>query len=210
MRAWEPEQGELKKGAKAWSAFKVYRDAGPHRTLKMAAAAYFGVSEADLTASQYGQVRRWSSRFDWIERAQGFDDWLTMRRQSIIEEHEDTKSAEFADRQLKLRERLLNVAEQLADGAEKMASWPLTEQKVVREGDDGEPQTLIFVPAGWSKSTAVQYYNAAAAAVGGSWTKAGIEEESGQEWDFSELTEEEMEAYIQASEKIGFKRPDRS
>ncbi len=209
MRAWEPEPGEVKKGAKAWGAFKVFRDLGPHRTLKTAAAAYFGVSEQDLTDSQYGQIRRWSSRFDWIERAQGFDDWLTMRRQAVIEDYVDTQSAQFAERQLALREELLGVAEKLADGAEKMANWPLSQQKLVREGEDGEEQTLIVMPAGWSKQTAVQYYNAAAGAVAGTWSTRQLEEGDEEAWDFDELTEEEVLAYIEITEKLGVKPPRR-
>lgn len=200
MRAWRPEEGET---AKAFAAFEVYRELGPERTLQKAAESYYG-STANLR-----QIQEWSRKFDWVERARGYDDWLTMTRQNAIEEYERGKAAKYAERRQMIQEGMLDVAEKALDQCNKMLDWPLTEQRVLREGEDGEQVTYIFLPTKWGKNTAQTMYNMASGAVGGLWSTRTIEEEAQAEYDFSDLTDEEMQAYIELSEKLGVRQSRR-
>jgi hypothetical protein len=198
MRAFEPQP---KESSKAFSAFKIYRDLGPERSLAKACESYYG-SSANLA-----QIKVWSSRFDWVNRARSYDDWLTMHAQAAIEEFQRTKAAEFAERQMALRERLLSNAEAAADQAAKMLAWPLSEQRVLREDDEGGEITLIVMPAGWNKGTARTYQDMAAGAVVGSWTTARPDEgEKEIEYDFSSWSESDLETYLQLSEKLSVRK----
>jgi hypothetical protein len=131
-----------------------------------------------------------------------------MRDRAVLEEHLDTKAVQFAERQLALRQKMLDISERAADQAEKMLEWPLTEQKIFREGagDDGEDVTMIFKPAGWSKATIGQMVNIAASGVAGSWATKAPEQEDEAEYDFSDFTEEELATYIELSDKLGVGR----
>jgi hypothetical protein len=60
---WERQADE---GAKPYEAFKIFLDAGSRRSAA-AVGRQLGIS-ATL-------IHRWSSRFDWIERAEQFDRW---------------------------------------------------------------------------------------------------------------------------------------
>jgi hypothetical protein len=201
MRAFEPQRRE---SSKAFTAFKIYRDLGAERSLVKACESYYG-STANLA-----QIKVWSSRHDWVTRARAYDDWLTMHAQAAIEEFQETRAAEFAARQIALREKLLSNAEAAADQAAKMISWPLCEQRILREGDEGGEVTYIFMPTGWNKGTARTYQDMAAGAVVGSWTTSGPDEgERETEYDFTEWTEEELATYLELSEKLSVRRRPR-
>ena len=59
---WEQQPGE---SSRAFGAFCAYRDLGPRRSLRAAAAAFYGRSSAALER----QVDKWSGAFRWVERA---------------------------------------------------------------------------------------------------------------------------------------------
>jgi len=200
VRAFEREPKETNK---AYGAFCIYRDLGPERSLAKAAETYYGSSK------NLAQIGLWSRKFDWVERARAFDDWLLMRDRVVIEEFQNSKAAKFAERQMALREKLLANAEKAADQAAKMLDWPLTEQRMIREGDNGEEITMFFLPAGWNKQTAQTMHNIAASAVAGTWSAKQIEEGEVEEYDFEDLTEEEVMAYIEISEKLAIKKRKR-
>jgi hypothetical protein len=197
MRAFEPQP---KESSKAFSAFKIYRDLGPERSLVKACKSYYG------SAANLAQIKVWSSRHDWVTRARAYDDWLTMHAQAAIEEFQETKAAEFAQRQMALREKLLSNAEAAADQAATMLAWPLSQQKVLRADDEGGEITYIVMPSGWSKGTARTYQDIAAGGVIGSWTAARTgEDEAEAEYDFSGWSEEELQQYLYLSEKLSRK-----
>jgi hypothetical protein len=193
VRAFERQPGE---STKAFEAFKCYRALGTKRSLQKAAELYYGRS---TNVAQFG---RWSRKFDWVERARAFDDWQEMIAQQAIAEYEQRRAVEFAERQMALREGLLEGAEQALAQMMKMLRWPLAEQRVLREGENGEDVTYVFVPAKWSKATARAMYEMVAGAVVGSWASREINDEAEQEFDFSEWTDEEIEEYVRLTEKL--------
>lgn len=206
-RAWEPAEGEAtgRNGGKPWAAFKVYRDLGPGRTLRVAAAAFYGHTVDTLPTHHHDTFKRWSSKYDWVARARAYDDWFAFHDRSVIEEFQRAKAHEFAERQMALKEQLLVNAEKAAEQASQMLDWPLTEQTVVREGPEGEDVTYVFVPAGWSKATARAYQDMAAGAVVGAWAAKEHDKETDDEFDFSDLTQEELMEFLRVSEKLGIR-----
>jgi hypothetical protein len=187
---------------KAWAAFRVYRGLGVGRSLQKAANLFYGRSGASK-----GQLEVWSSKHAWVQRCRAWDDFLEIERRDAVEEHLATEAAEFRARQLALKEKLLENAEKAAEQASKMLDWPLAEQHVLRESEDGTEVTYVFLPARWSKETARRYQEMAVNAVVGDWTDRQMEEAEGmQEFDFSELSDEELESYIQLSDKLGGRR----
>lgn len=202
VRALEPQPGE---SSKAFAAYKVYRDLGFQRSLAKAAEIYYG------SIKNLSQMGVWSRRFDWVQRARSYDDWLEMHARAAVEEHQQTKAVEFAQRQMALKEKLLKNAEEAAEQAAKILAWPLTEQRIVREGEDGRQITYVFTPAGWSKATARALHDMAVGAVVGTWTvaKRQGDDESG-DFDFSEFSDAELKAYIRLDEKIGNRKRARS
>ncbi len=143
MRAWEPEPGELRSGGKPWEAFKVYRDLGPVRTLRAVAEALYG------ERSKYGKrtVEKWSSKFDWVERARAFDNWLEMRDRAAVEAHINERAADYAARREELR--LLNfkneerAAEQVSRVIEQIEKTPLVRSRTVRVEDGRAVEYVI-------------------------------------------------------------------
>lgn len=63
---WEQQPEETRR---AYTAFCVFRDLGPRRTLAAAAAAYYQRTADSLER----QVDKWSSAFRWVERAAAWD-----------------------------------------------------------------------------------------------------------------------------------------
>jgi len=121
VRAFERQDGET---VKAFEAFKVYRDLGPERSLAKVAEIRYG-----KTTSNARQVARWSSRFDWVERAAAWDDYHEMIRREIIEECERAKGTERAEREARIQERVLAVREQFVERLEQMLGAPLQGDK---------------------------------------------------------------------------------
>jgi hypothetical protein len=206
MRAWEPQEGELRGGGKAWRAFCAFRDLGPERTLRQAAAVFYGSPDGVPKPHQYDQLKRWSGKFDWQARARSLDARDEMIRRVAIEAHLQAHAEDYGSREAKITERILQIREEASVQSLKMLAWPLAEQRVIRD-EDGEEITYVFTPARWTKSTAIQLAQLAA----GSMIGAGAHVESDEaEWDFSHLSEEELEAYLAIDQKIraqGRKRP---
>lgn len=62
LNPWDRQERE---SAKAWDAFKAYRDMGPRERSTHRVAQELSKSETI--------VKRWSSMWDWVERAAAFD-----------------------------------------------------------------------------------------------------------------------------------------
>lgn len=196
MRAFEREPGE---SGKAFAAFEVYRSLGPGRSLRTVAEHVYG------TRWKTGKrtVEKWSSRFDWVDRVAAFNARDAMIAREAVEEHLRSKASELAARRAALVEKNLEVSERAAEQALLMLRWPLVE-KIVGE-EDG--QTILAIPAKWTKSNVKQMFEIAVAGGTGSFPNPD-EDNLESEWDFSDMTDEEIKDYIRLSEKLKVKRAD--
>lgn len=189
MLAWERQPDE---SARAYEAFCLYRDMGPDRSL---------AKVGEMVGKSKAQMEKWSRRHGWVDRVRALEARDEMLRREAVEEHLGRQVEDHARREAELREKALEAREKAMDKALKMLQWPLSEQRVVREDDAGREQTLVFMPAKWSIGNAVNLYRMS---VG---DDPGEEDPDLVEWDFSELSEEEMEYYLDIVDKLGVKRP---
>ena len=199
MRLYDRETDE---SAKAFEAWTVYRDLGAERSLQKASEMYYG------HGANVGQFERWSRRYGWVERARAFDVEREMIRRSAIEDHLMARAEDHAAREARIQERILEIREQAAEQSLKMLQYPLTEQHIVSEDEEGNKITYVLRPTRWSMATAVQLAHLASNAQTG--TGSPIEEEEG-EYDLSALTEEELLTFLSIDEKIrthGKKAPE--
>jgi hypothetical protein len=193
MRIFDRDSNESTKAFEAWT---IYRDLGAQRSLQKTAELYYG------TAANVRQLERWSSRFNWVERARASDGEREMLRRVAIEEYLATQADDHAEREGRIAEILLTVREEAAKQALSMVRWPLSERRIVQEDEDGNEIAVILTPAKWTKNTAIGMARLAAGAVPG---LEPVREDSGEadaEWDLSVLSEEEMLTFLAISEKI--------
>ncbi len=205
MRVFDRDPGESSRAFEAWT---VYRDLGAQRSLQKAAELYYG------TTANVRQLQRWSKRFGWVERARAFDVEREMLRRSAVEEHLAAQADDHAAREARIAEKLLEVREVAAEQALSIARWPLSEQRIVKEDEDGNETTVVVMPARWTKATAAQLAGlAAGAVVGASLGVRKPEDEEEGELDLDDITEEELQTYLDLDEKIhsrARKRPGES
>src|ERR687889_2256978 len=155
VRLYDRETDESTKAFEAWT---VYRDLGAERSLQKASEMYYG------HGANVGQFERWSRRYGWVERARAFDVEREMIRRSAIEDHLKTQAEDHAAREARIQERILEIREQAAEQSLRMLQYPLTEQYIVREDEEGNEITYVLQPSRWSKSTAVQLAHLASTA----------------------------------------------
>ncbi len=194
MLAWERQEGE---SSKAFEAFATYRDLGAQRSL---------AKVGQILGKSTALMERWSRQHDWVARVEALEARDEMLVRERMEQHLEEQVEDHAKRRANLVEKVLEVAELAADQAVKMAKWPLSEQQALDE--DG--RTIIIAPAKWSKGTVRQMFDIATFGASGKLPGPDPEEVGGVEFDFSELSEEELAEYIRISDKLGVKRKDSS
>ena len=97
---WERLPGE---SSKAYEAFCIYRDLGVDRSIEKTA-------KNRLKPGSYSWLRNWSSKYNWVERARAYDDYLEREkrkeREKAILEMVDRHIKEAMALQQKALERL--------------------------------------------------------------------------------------------------------
>lgn len=141
---WETQPGE---GAKAYEAFRTYRDLGTNRTMRRA-GEILGKSESTL--------QDWSSRWRWTDRIRAYDAYLGAMLTAEAERQQREAAATWAGRQQVIREQEYALAQGLREKVEEMLKHPITRvrrvRKVVQGGRVVNLITLIE-PADWSVGT---------------------------------------------------------
>lgn len=189
MLAWEKQPEE---SARAYEAFALYRDLGPERSL---------AKVGQMLGKSKALMERWSAKHDWVYRVQALEARDQMIAREAVEQHKQVQAEDHAKREARLREEALSVREEAMSQSKKMLSWPLTEQRVVQEEEDGEQVVYQFIPAKWNKGTAVSLFHLA---VGNAPDPADLEEAMYEE-DYSELSEAETEELLRLVNKIRYK-----
>jgi len=132
---WERQKDERNK---AYHAFCIYRDLGPDRSLE---------KTREILGKSAGYTRwmqTWSSKYDWVTRAQAYDDYIERKKR----EKNEKEILEMADRHVKLakafQQRLAQALQQI-DPAQlspsDMAKWLDVATKLERMSR-GEPTEI--------------------------------------------------------------------
>jgi hypothetical protein len=163
MKAFERRDHDGE-GAKAYSAFVTYRELGPGRSVDKAYAVHAGHQMGTKRAP--GRWKEWSRQYDWLARARAYDDFLERERRAAVTEYERSRAAKLEERRALLQERLLTLAERVADDVELMIMWPLEYHEVEREDEHGNPVSYSIYPARWDKGTIARLLEVVRKAVG--------------------------------------------
>jgi hypothetical protein len=104
--------------------FCVYRDLGPSRRLIDAHDAVYGEGAGNIRLLQ-----RWSSQYDWVERAEAYDQYLEAQRRKEYEREMTTGLAHAGARVRELKEMYWRLK---AEAEENL--W-LEDVKITPQGD---------------------------------------------------------------------------
>lgn len=132
---WERQKGETRK---AYEAFSLYRDGGPTRSYQ---------SVANMLSKSLAVIKRWGSRWNWVERSRLYQDHLD----SINRFEQEQERKDMLDRhariatafQVKIMERLRDlIAAELTP--QDLARWFDVATKIERLAR-GEPTEAMEV-----------------------------------------------------------------
>lgn len=101
-KMWERQRGE---SIKAFEAFALYRDMGPKRSIR-AVGQELGKSNT--------LVERWSSKWNWVERAREYDKSLDELAQAAAVQERKSMAERHISAALKLQEKALKALESLS------------------------------------------------------------------------------------------------
>lgn len=92
MAAWDKREDE---SSRAYSAFIIYRDMGPQRSLRKTADIYYEPGSLNVRV-----IQKWSSKYDWVKRATAFDEAKRKTfEETIAADFEAERTQERARRQ---------------------------------------------------------------------------------------------------------------
>jgi hypothetical protein len=98
---WEKQKGETRV---SFSAFAIYRDLGPHRSLSKTAAA---------VGKSLAAMKGHSTKYGWVERADAYDDFVDRR----LREERETERIRLERAQLGLGSTMVGLALRRLNGA---------------------------------------------------------------------------------------------
>ena len=111
---WRQRPGE---SARAYAAAWAYIEMGAGRS-HSAVAAKLGTHDS--------QIARWSTRWDWVVRAEAFDAHLVTKAQKAIEEAAQRERQTWLDRAKVQNEKQYELGLLMQGKAAKMLTWPFT------------------------------------------------------------------------------------
>lgn len=137
IQSWRRQKGE---SPQAYDAARIYFEMAANRSLEAVG------QKCNKSVSLLG---RWSSRWNWVERARDYDAHLAVLEQIAREKQIEENAAKWAERQEQIREEGWALYEALKAKAEQMLRFPLSRTKV-----KGTETTVE--PADWSFNTAAR------------------------------------------------------
>lgn len=120
--AWNKRTNE---SAKAFAAFKAYRDLGPDRSLK---AVGRGLGKSKV------MMEKWSRRFEWVARVADWDADQEEKSRKAKDAAMKAESEKWAARQIAVREQDWQMAEQLRERARAILEYPIAKKTTVDGG----------------------------------------------------------------------------
>jgi hypothetical protein len=135
IEMWKRQKDE---SAKAYEAALIYFEMRAERSLE---------NVAQKCIKSVSQIRRWSSQWNWVERAKAYDAHMHLIEQAAKEKALAEKTAIWEKRKEEIREQGWKAYEDLRAKAESMLRFPVHRT----ETQDGK---TIVHPAKWTFQTA--------------------------------------------------------
>jgi len=133
---------------RAYRAFCIYRDLGPDRSLDQAWKRFCAASDP---AKDRGSARRpghwaaWSQKYQWVERAEGYDDFIEEENRSAAAERRRKLHEARSKFQSEEQQRIENQVRNADAVLDKMGTAPLNE--VIQITKDGNKTTTTKIKA---------------------------------------------------------------
>jgi|ERR1700674_3408463 len=133
---------------RAYRAFCIYRDLGPDRSLDQAWKRFCAASDP---AKYRGSARRpghwaaWSQKYQWVERAEGYDDFIEEENRSAAAERRRKLHEARSKFQSEEQQRIENQVRNADAVLDKMGTAPLNE--VIQITKDGNKTTTTKIKA---------------------------------------------------------------
>lgn len=108
MEERKPWERQPKETLRAFAAFCIYRDMKPgKRSLRETARRHY----EDKSKLNVTQVKRWSSRYRWVERCKAYDDYVDEQKRQVDLE----AMLEMSERQARLGSKLQELGALILD-----------------------------------------------------------------------------------------------
>lgn len=125
---WERQPGE---SAKAFEAFRVYRDAGPDRSVVgtcRRARRRPGAAQAD------GRWKTWRAKHNWESRAAAYDTHFAAIEQQAKEKERGKRATEMEQRRQQAQDDAWALSEQMRAKIQQMLKVPVAQRGAKRAG----------------------------------------------------------------------------
>lgn len=126
----------------AWEAYCAYRDLGFERSLE-------AVARKLLKSGSL--LRRWSARYNWVERVARHDGVMDGIRQTAARQAEAASVTDWVTERESQRARELDMGQALIAKAKQMLEWPLAQRRLEQDG-----KVTIVEPARWRLADAAK------------------------------------------------------
>lgn len=165
---------------KAYAVFKTYCKLGAGRSL---------ILLAHRLGCSLNNVKKWSVRWDWVERSRHWDSRMAEAEQEAQERVRAEESAKWERRRMEAAEANWDRAQRVAVKAEEMLKGNLYEQSLDKDG-----KTVVIQPAKWTMATAGALLKLAAELQAAALGEAMGEADDG--FDPAKASPEECRAYL--------------
>ena len=133
---------------RAYRAFCIYRDLGPDRSLDQAWKRFCAASDPTKnrgSARRPGHWAAWSQKYQWVERAEGYDDVIEEENRSAAAERRRKLHEARSKFQSEEQQRIENQVRNADAVLDKMGTAPLNE--VIQITKDGNKTTTTKIKA---------------------------------------------------------------
>jgi hypothetical protein len=135
------KDGKRGESARAYEAANAYFKMGSERSISKVIQKW---SESSPKPPAISCLKRWSRRWNWVERAQSYDDHCFEERERELQKARAEEAKKWLERDSDLRERFFRAGEEILKKAERMIQdYP--EREVTKTTSDDEKTIYITV-----------------------------------------------------------------
>jgi hypothetical protein len=145
-KPWSQRRGE---SAKAHAAAEHYFKMRDQRSLE---------SVARTLKKAKSLIARWSAKYQWCDRANAYDAWLTQIDQNATKRLANQDSEKRAQRTRDRHERILGLTDAMLNKATAILNYPLVKAaKTTKADETGRPTEItVLKPARWTLNSAAR------------------------------------------------------
>jgi hypothetical protein len=176
----------------AWKAFCFYRDAGPRTPgkWKNTGRSIENVRKAmGYPDKSIKNLNRWSTRYNWVQRARLYDDELERLNRKAVER----KIPYWAQQRERSHKLNMRIARDIRKKLRAMLEHPLNVEEV---RDYNGREVVFLIPAKWNYSTVGNLAKIAAELESGTIADAMLMDSEAETFDVQSASIEELRDYI--------------